>query len=400
MAKNNEPHRFDALHSYHVLETETDSKFDELTQLAASICDAPIAFINLLNTEIQLTMSSFGARDSTRTIPREKSVCRYTVEQETVFEIPNLTKDDRFKDLPTVKGEPYYKYYVGTQLKNPEGHTLGALCVLDFKERHLSDTKKKQLKIIANQVVISFELRRQNQQLCDLNKQQVDLMKILSHDLRSPLSGIIGMSELLNEMISSENSEALEMVSILNQSAKQLNQFVNDILNYTIMESKGFSLNPVQADVHSVVDNMKRLYMPSAKLKNIGLSFDVNIGDEKIWIDEEKFEQILGNLLSNAIKFTKNNGKVHTTLNVKREEKNKWLVLKVSDTGVGMEKEFVDNLFTNSSNSGKKGTSGEISIGLGLSIIKHFTELHNGTIDVDSKPGNGTTFTISLPLQK
>jgi signal transduction histidine kinase len=138
---------------------------------------------------------------------------------------------------------------------------------------------------------------------------------------------------------------------------------------------------------------MKRLYMPSAKLKKIDLLFDINV-DQKVWIDDEKLEQIFGNLLSNAIKFTTKNGQVQGKI----FQDNKNLVLKVIDSGVGMKEEVVNNLFTNGNSQGQKGTSGEKSTGLGLNIIKHFTDLHNGHVDVESKPGKGTTFTIRLPL--
>ncbi|WP_234567268.1 GAF domain-containing sensor histidine kinase [Rhodohalobacter sp. 614A] len=398
MSLVNEQDRLKALYSYNILDTESEVEFDELTELAASICNAPIAMINLVDDEHQWAKSIYGLNDEVKKIPREKSICQYSILENDLLEIPDIMKDGRFEDLPHLKQNPNIIYYIGAQLLSPEGYAIGSLCVMDTKKRHLDETKKRQLKIVANQVMTALELRKQNEQLTELNNHQVNLMKILSHDLRSPLSGIIGMSDLLEEMVSSSDNETLEMVSLLNQSAKQLNQLINDILNYTIIDSKGFSLHPRQANVHAVAENMKRLYMPSAKLKNIDLTFDVDVKDKDIWIDEEKFEQIFGNLLSNAIKFTIGGGSVHSSLKVENENGNKRLLLNVTDTGTGMAPDFVENLFSNHSHNNKEGTSGEKSTGLGLSIIKHFTELHNGNIDVDSRPGDGTTFKISLPL--
>jgi len=400
MIDTDEQKRLDALHSYNILETEPETEFDELTHLAASICNAPVAMINLVDEEYQWSKSLFGITNSIRKIRKERSICQYTIQHDTLLEIPNLSKDNRFKDVPYVKNKPHLKYYLGAPLKNPDGYNIGALCVLDYKERHLPEKQRDQLKILARQVMKNFELQKQNQQLAELNKQQVNLMKILSHDLRSPLSGIIGMSDLLEELISSDQEEAHEMVSLLNQSAKQVNQFIDDILNYTIIESKGFSLNVVPAYIHTVVENMKRLYMPSAKLKDIDLTFDVDIENEEVRIDVEKFEQIFGNLISNALKFTQKNGSVYCQVEIKKIDGVRTLVLKVKDTGVGMDEEKADQLFTTLNIGGKKGTSGEKSTGLGLSIIKHFTELHNGNIDIQSTPGEGTTFKISLPIQK
>lgn len=398
MIDKDEKKRLNALHSYDILNTEPENEFDELTHLAAFICNAPVAMINLIDEEYQWSKSLFGISNSVRRIKRDQSICQYTVQSDTLLEVPNLSKDSRFKNVPYVKNKPHLKYYLGAPLINPDGYKIGALCVLDYNERHLSEKKKKQLKILASQVMKNFELQKQNQELAELNKQQVNLMKILSHDLRSPLSGIIGMSNLLEELVGPEQEEAQQMVSLLNQSAKQVNQLIDDILNYTIIESKGFSLNVVQTDIAGIIDNMKRLYMPSAKLKNIDLKFDVNIKDEEIWIDKQKFEQIFGNLISNALKFTQSNGEVHCQVDLKQTNNQEFLVLKVKDTGMGMEKETADHLFSSVKVNGQKGTSGEKSTGLGLSIIKHFTELHKGEINVDTAPDEGTTFTITLPI--
>jgi signal transduction histidine kinase len=388
-----EENRIEALRAYDIINSDSKDEFDNITELAAAICDAPVAKINLLDNDTQWTISDYGSVKLVRSIAKNKTVCQYTITQKSIIEIPDLSKDPRFKDAYYVKEEPYYKYYLGAQLTNPDGYTIGALCVLDYKERHLSDKKKRELEILADQVMTSLELRKQNQQLTEMNEQKNSLMKILSHDLRSPLSGIIGMSDLLEELLVEDNNEAMEMVTLINQSAKQLNQLIDDILNYTIIESKGFSLNRKETDISSIVENMKRLYKPSAKLKKIDLSFDVNV-NQNVWIDEEKFEQIFGNLLSNAIKFTTTNGQVEGK--VFQDDDN--LVLQVIDSGVGMRQEVVNSLFINGNSKGQKGTSGEKSTGLGLNIIKHFTELHNGSVNVESTPGEGTSFIVRLPL--
>lgn len=393
MNHTEEKDRLEALKAYKIIYSESLSELDNITKLAAAICETPVAKINLLDKDTQWTTSDYGSEHFVRSTPRNETVCQYTVKQRSILEIPNLSEDPRFKDASYVISEPFYKYYLGAQLKNPEGYAIGALCVLDYKERHLPNSKKRELEILADQVMTSLELRKQNHRLTELNEQKNNLMKVLSHDLRSPLSGIIGMSDLLKELVAQDNEDALEMVTLVNQSAKQLNQLIDDILNYTIIESEGFSLNLTNADLCSIVENMKRLYKPSAKLKNIDLSLEVNVENE-VQLDDKKFEQIFGNLLSNAIKFTTKNGEI----NGRVFTENNNLVLKVSDTGVGMKKEMVKNLFNNNNSRGNEGTSGEKSTGLGLSIIKHFTDLHNGTIDVESSLGEGTTFTVNFPL--
>lgn len=393
MDNAHEKNRQQALDAYNLDYDESKRELDNITELAAAICDTPVAKINIIDKDTQWTTSDFGSDKPVRSIPKEKSACQYTIHQESILEIPDLSQDSRFEHLQGKEKGQQFKYYLGAPLRTPDGYAIGALCVLDYKERHLSDSKKRDLKILAEQVMTSLELRKQNQRLTEMNEQKNNLMKVLSHDLRSPLSGIIGMSDLLKELVANSNEEALEMASLVNQSAKQLNQLIDDILNYTIIESKGFSLNLTETDVSSIVENMTRLYKPSAKLKNIDLLFEVDV-DKEVQLDDEKFEQIFGNLLSNAIKFTTENGKIKSEVYTDDDH----LILKVSDTGVGMKDEMVENLFSNNNSKGQEGTSGEKSTGLGLSIIKHFTDLHNGSIDVESTKGEGTTFTIRFPL--
>lgn len=216
--------------------------------------------------------------------------------------------------------------------------------------------------------------------------------------MRSPLNGIIGMSSLLNDIIGSDDEEK-EMVNIIEQSAIQLNQMIDEIMSYALIESKGFSLNRKETDLNKIMDNMKNLYNAAARTKNITLSLNSEIPDQPVQIDEDKFEQIFGNLLSNAIKFTKTGGTVKSTLNLKSLDGTETLILKVADSGIGMEQDQIDHLFESQKNNGnKKGTDGEKSSGLGLSIIKYFVELHSGSIDVRSTPGEGTEFNISIPL--
>lgn len=394
MNKTIEKDRAEVLRAYNIADGESRNELNKITELAAAICDAPVVKINLLDVDTQLTISDFGSNPTERrSISKDKSICQLTIEQKSILEIPDLSTDSRIKKTNYLGKDSPYQYYLGAPLKNPEGSVIGALCVLDYKKRHLPDRKKRELQILANQVMTSLELRKQNQRLTELNEQKNNLMKVLSHDLRSPLSGIIGMSDLLKELVTNENEEALEMASLVNQSAKQLNQLIDDILNYTIIESNGFSLNLTDTDVYTIVEDMKRLYKPSAKLKNIDLSFEIDV-DKKVSLDPQKFEQIFGNLLSNALKFTMTNGKILSKIFIENES----LVLKVSDTGVGMKEEIVNHLFTNSNSQGHQGTSGEKGTGLGLSIIKNFTDLHGGSVDVKSTLGEGTTFTIHFPL--
>jgi signal transduction histidine kinase len=212
--------------------------------------------------------------------------------------------------------------------------------------------------------------------------------------MRSPINGIIGMSSVLREVLEDESHR--EMVTILEQSALQLNQMIDEIMSYSLIESKGFQLSVNRVDLSSIINNLENLYRPVAKAKGIELVMNNRV-QKQVNIDKSKFEQIFGNLVSNAMKFTGSGGRVKAELNLLGSEESEQLQLTVTDTGIGMEPEKAESLLKNSAVYSRKGTSGEKSTGLGLSIIKYFVELHSGTIEVRSAPGKGTEFIITLP---
>ncbi len=230
-----EKKRLGVLRSYSILDTEPEKEFDDLARLAAELCDAPIARVNLIDKDRQWAKAIHGMNEDSREVPRNTTVCQYTVRDMNVLEVQNLTQDDRFKDFSYVKGEPYLKYYLGAPLLNSEGYAIGALCVLDYRERKMPDEQIEQLKIIASEVMARMELRKQNEELRELNEHKLKLMKMLSHDMRSPLNGIIGMSNMLSETV--EGDEEAEMIELLEQSAMQLNHMVDEILSYSLIES-------------------------------------------------------------------------------------------------------------------------------------------------------------------
>jgi len=223
---------------------------------------------------------------------------------------------------------------------------------------------------------------------------------MLSHDMKSPLNGIMGMASLMREMSDNLNGDDNEMLGIIEESAVQLNQMIDEGLSYSLIETKGFTLNAQLTNAKEIVSGINKLYAPAAKTKQIDLKFYTENVDEPVKIDKDKFEQITGNLISNALKFTKSDGKVSVSL-IKKERSgdDDLLELKVADNGLGMDQAEVERLFDDSDDKVlKKGTSGERSTGIGLTTVKYFTDLHNGKIDVESEKGEGTTFTLTLPV--
>lgn len=390
-----EAERLEALHSFEILDSVNEEEFDNLTTLASEIANAPVAMVNLIDKDRQWTKSMSGLSLDVKEAPREETVCQFTIKSQDVTEITDLREDERTSGLSHIKAEGGFRYYLGIPLLTKNNHAIGTLCVLDYKQRKLSALQIRQLKIIAREVMTHLELRKKNKELERINEYKVQLMKMLSHDMRSPLNGIMGLSSMLREQLENEGSEHVDTIDIIEQSSSQLNQMIDEVMNYSIIESSGLTLKPSEKNLDEIVGNILQLYRPATRIKNIDLEFYTEGLEESVWIDGDKFEQVIGNLLSNAIKFTKPGGWVKLSL----IRNNDTLELKVIDSGVGMSEEETKDLLKSKSNlPGTKGTSGEKSTGIGFDIVKHIIGLFEGDIKIDSTRGEGTTFTVQVPV--
>ncbi len=166
-----EEKRLSILQGYGVLDTPEEAEFDALTRLAGYICGSPIALISLLDDRRQWFLSHQGM-EATQT-PRNVSFCRYTIQRDELFEVPDASLDERFNRNPLVTGSPSIRHYCGAPLITPEGYRLGSLCVIDHKPKRLDEAQKAALQTLAREVMMRLELKRQ-QQLLRAQKQQAE----------------------------------------------------------------------------------------------------------------------------------------------------------------------------------------------------------------------------------
>jgi GAF domain-containing protein len=183
----NEAQRLKVLWQYDVLDTVPEEVFDELTELAAHICEAPIALISLVDEKRQWFKSRIGI--SAKETSRDVSFCAHAILQNGLFIISDATKDPRFKRNPIVTGPPRVRFYAGVPLKSPDGYALGTLCVLDKKPRELRTEQKRALLVLARHVETQLELRRHAKELAEarqhgdrqraeLARAQVEIVKL------------------------------------------------------------------------------------------------------------------------------------------------------------------------------------------------------------------------------
>ncbi len=173
----NEKKRLKVLWEYGVLDTVPEEVFDDLTELAARICEAPIALITLVDEERQWFKSKVGV--TLNETSREISFCAHAIHQPELFIVPDATQDHRFAKNPFVIADPKVRFYAGAPLVTPDGYALGTLCVIDKVPRELRPDQKQALRILARHVVSQLELRRRSHQLVDATKQREGIQKEL-----------------------------------------------------------------------------------------------------------------------------------------------------------------------------------------------------------------------------
>ena len=161
----NEVKRLKVLWQYDVLDTVPEEVFDDLTDLAAHICEAPVAMISLVDENRQWFKAKVGT--STKETSRDISFCAHAILNDGLLVISDATKDPRFRDNPLVTGPQKIRYYAGAPLVSPDGHALGTLCVLDKKPRKLRSEHLEALRVLAHHVVSQLELRRHARELAE-----------------------------------------------------------------------------------------------------------------------------------------------------------------------------------------------------------------------------------------
>ena len=165
---NTEKNRLTTLDLYQILDTESEKVFDDLTSLAANICQTPISLISLVDEDRQWFKSRYGLETSET--PREQAFCAHAIWQEKVMVVENALEDERFQKNPLVLGEPNIRFYAGAPLTMSNGQSLGTLCVIDQKPRQLTSDQYEALETLRNAVVSQIELSRALKDLRELNK--------------------------------------------------------------------------------------------------------------------------------------------------------------------------------------------------------------------------------------
>ncbi len=415
-APPHENERLHALYRYNILDTPVDDAFERITRLAVKPFDAPIVLITFIDHERQWFKSCYGL--NIRSTSRQVSFCAHAILSDNVMVVPDVQKDERFADNPLVTGYPGIRFYAGAPLKTPQGYNLGTLCIIDTTPRApLSIEEEETLADLAALVVDELELRDalnkahreiKKRQEAEALLQETNLklematraksifLANTSHELRTPISAIIGFSELLSkEVVGSLNQRQSNYTGYIHDSGKHLLSLVNDTLDLSKIEAGKMELHLNEVHIPDLVRSAVPIIQE--RYRDDGVELEIELPQEMspVLADERRLRQVIYNLLGNAIRFTPTGGVVRFVV---KDDPSR-VCFAIEDTGVGISAEDQKKLFQPFSQLNAAKGRGE-GTGLGLALTKHLVELHNGRIEVESQIGKGSTFRFSIPRRE
>ena len=264
--------------------------------------------------------------------------------------------------------------------------TFGLLLLLVMDFLYMNSINKK-LRVMAREAEAA-------------NKAKTDFLSTMSHDIRTPMNAIIGLTAIAEKKLDDREAVA-ENLRKISLASNHLLTLINDILDISKVESGKLNLSPLTFSIVETVQNLMNLSQPMVKEKNIDFSFRINrMEKEYFYADQLRLNQIYINILSNAIKYTMPGGSVSVDLWEEESEKEGCvkLIYRVADTGIGMSPEFLEKMYQPFSRQTDSRVNSIQGTGLGLAITRQMVELMDGTIECQSELEKGTTFTITLDL--
>jgi len=385
--------RLNVLLDYHITKSASDDDFDQLTQLAATICRTPVAYLSIIDKSIIWFKSKTGL--TVNEVSRKHSFAQLTLESEkNIFCLSSKDNPEIFENVENLYGNSF-KFYCGIPLVNDHGYTIGVLSVLDIRERQLKKYQVDGLKALSNQCMILFEFSKQNRKYKNmqtkLRQKYQELEKfasVVSHDIKSPLANIISLTELIKaENQGKFDEDTTQYIDYLNESSYSLRNYVDGILSFYRSEhilEKDYE----NVDLHNLLSGIAHLY----DVKN-----DVEIVyPETVMlrhVNKAALTQVFLNLVSNALKY---NSKDLRKITIIFKQTVSHYHFAVIDNGDGFSEENTSKIFELFTTLDTNDRDGNPGSGIGLATVKKLIESMGGTIKVSSIPGEGSNFQFTI----
>lgn len=362
-------------------------------ELAKHFTNSPVCKINIIEPYYQ-----YAEANNVEKATYNDSICNDTIRQNGINEIEDLSNDIRYENHPYVKESPNFRYYCGAKLTTKNGIDIGSICVLDKKSKRISNRQKEQLQQLALLVINTIECENRYKDIASKLDTLSDSIHKLNHDLRTPISGIVGMTDLLIEEKNHVEFPDQEL-KMIKESSETTLSIIDEVLE-NLDNGNSQHKKAGEKPLTDVIEKIKHLYNPLVQKKDLSLTF-TNQVDTSVLIPHYfslKLLQIIGNLVSNSTKFTPENGAIEVIITRDSELTQDILNITVKDNGKGMTSDQISAFNSGKSIARSSGTNGEKSFGVGLKHVKQMINEEGGTITVKARQSKGTEFSISLPI--
>ena len=373
-----------------------------------TVLDTTNLFIAFYNKEDKTLYFPFfvDEKDKFEKISIEKTITGHVIKSQSpvLLRLPDLEKLENEGEIDLI-GSPS-KVWLGVPL-HTKGEIFGVISLQSYDDENaFSEDDLDILVFVSNQISLAItkihaednlRIAKQKAEEAAIAKQQ--FLSTMSHEIRTPMNAVIGMSQLLLEI--EPRPDQLEYLTALKYSGETLLALINDILDYSKLESDKVILEELDINPLSIVNEIIKVLMVKAKERKNVLKLGLSEGIPKIVIgDKVRLGQILTNLIGNAIKFT-TEGKVEVCLELEKETEQEHIIkFSVKDTGIGISKDKLDIIFDSFTQERSDITRRFGGSGLGLAISKKLVEIQKGKIHVSSVPNKGSTFSFTIPFKK
>jgi len=386
----------------------TDKQLEMIVVFLEDISSQKKAEDALRENEKKYRFIAEKASDIIYSISLDRKITFYNRAAERIFEVPVeelakneyshliLPKDKEFskkmhQERLAGKKSPIFRH----AFKTPKGKIVH----LEFSVNPLFDDDNNVIgslgiaRDITDRVKAEEKITEKNNQLQELVKTKDKLLSIIAHDLRDPFNTLIGFSDiLLEQYYELKEEEILKYLQQINSASNNGFNLLTNLLDWSKTQSEKIKIVPKEINLNKIIQSVVFNLKNTASVKNIKINFNPSLNTFAT-IDENMLRTVLRNLLSNAIKFSYKNSEIHITT---IENKNEF-ILSIKDSGTGIKKDEIEQIFNKELDFTKPGTEYEKGTGLGLIICKEFIQQWGGTLNIDSAIGKGSTLSFSIP---
>ncbi|QDV88679.1 ATP-binding protein [Planctomycetes bacterium TBK1r] len=386
--------RLASLQALGLLDSEPDPIYDRFTRLVAKLLDVPVALVSLVDDHRQFFKSCIGLPppwDAERQTPLSHSFCQHCVNRGEPLIIVDATNDPLVRNNLAVS-ELGVRAYLGIPIFVEGGYCVGSLCAIDTEPRDWTEADVESLTDVCRSLETELRLLQQLNDATEVSRRKSVFMAELSHELRNPMTPVLGIAQLLANGQVGEN-EQQEMYNVLLQQSRQLTRLVDELLDLSRIERGKIKLSRGPCDLVSIVRHSAETIQDSLKTKSLSLTV---LGDERpcwVYADQSRLIQVVTNLLTNACRYTQKHGNIQVEVFSASDQG----CLVVSDDGIGLSEQELKRVF-DLFHQAPSARSRQRGLGIGLSLVRRLVELHDGQITMASQGrGSGCRATVRLP---